>query len=96
MVVIIVAEIKVRIQELDSAIAKLKTLQVKCDNEKEKPPTVVGGGKSVNEIEEIGKMYLTLNSHTGTLISNTISFLSNVKTSYQTSDLNIANTIKGK
>lgn len=89
------AEIKINIVELDSSINKLQSLKSKCiSNQKSVPPTV-GGGKTVNELEDIAELYQTINSSLETLIANTISFLSNIKDSYVSSDQKAAEGIAG-
>lgn len=91
--VIRVAEIKIEVSEIDNAITRLQGLQSRCESRKTAPPVTVGGGKTVNELEEIANVYETLNSHLNDLISNTISFLQNVSDSYISSDVNAASTI---
>ena len=89
------AEIKIRITELDNAIERLRALQTRCDSMNTNPHSTVGGGKTVNELEAIAEVYKLLNGHFGILISNTISFLENVKDSYVSSDSKAASKIKG-
>ena len=50
------------------------------------PPSTVGGGKIVNELEDTVDVYKALDHDFAVLISNTISFLQNVKSSYMESD----------
>ena len=50
------------------------------------PPSTVGGGKIVNELEDMVDVYKALDHDFAVLISNTISFLQNVKSSYMESD----------
>lgn len=90
------AEIKVKITEINNSITKLKNLQSRCNTRNTTPPTTVGGGKTVNELEDIADVYKSLNTHFGVLISNTISFLQNVRDSYTSSDTKAANKIKNK
>lgn len=90
------AEIKVKISEINSAITKLQRLQSRCNSRNTTPPTTVGGGKTVNELEDIADVYKSLNTQFGVLVSNTISFLQNVKDSYVSSDTKAANKIKNK
>ena len=86
------AEINVNITEIDNAITKLHGLLEK--NECATPPVTVGGGKSVNELENIANTYMMLNKSFEDLISNTISFLQNVKDSYVSSDKKAAEGIQ--
>lgn len=89
------AEIKISIEAIDELISELKTLKESCDGSMPQVPSVVGGGKSVNQIELISNMYKTLNSDLSDLISNTISFLENAEQSYGESDSFAANKING-
>lgn len=88
------AEIKVNITEINSAITKLQGLKSKCNSRDTTPPATVGGGKTVNEFENIANIYKTLNCNLGELISNTISFLRNIEDSYISSDTKAAQGIK--
>ena len=90
------AEIKVKVSEINSAITRLQGLQSRCNSRKTTPPATVGGGKTVNELEDIADVYKTLNTHFEDLITNTISFLQNVRDSYTDSDTKAANKIANK
>ena len=90
------AEIKVKVSEINSAITRLQGLQSRFNSRKTTPPTTVGGGKTVNELEDIADVYKTLNTHFEDLITNTISFLQNVRDSYTASDTKAANKIANK
>ena len=90
------AEIKVKVSEINNAITRLQGLQSRCSSRNTTPPATVGGGKTVNELEDIADVYKTLNTHFEDLISNTISFLQNVRDSYASSDTKAANKIANK
>lgn len=90
------AEIKIKITEINNAITRLQGLQSRCSSKNTFPPATVGGGKTVNELESIADTYKTINTHFGELISNTISFLQNVRDSYATGDTKAANKIANK
>ena len=90
------AEIKIKVTEIDSAITKLQSLKSRSASADTKSPSTVGGGKSVNELESIAGVYKSLNTHFATLVQNTISFLDNVKDSYVTSDQKVASKMSGK
>ena len=77
------AEININIAELEDSIARLRSLQT---NAASAPPATVGGGQTVNELENIADTYRALNRSLSELISNTIHFLDNIKESYMTSD----------
>lgn len=89
------AEIKVKVSEINNAITRLQGLQ-RCNSRNTTPPVTVGGGKTVNELENIANVYKTLNTQFETLLSNTISFLQNVRDSYTASDTKAANKIANK
>lgn len=90
------AEIKVKVTEIDNAVTRLQALKSRSTSADTKSPSTVGGGKSVNELEAIAGVYKDLNAHFGTLVQNTISFLGNVKSSYAASDQKAANKMSGK
>ena len=91
-----VSEINIKISELDVAIANLQSLKFACDGMNSIVPTTVGGGKTVNEIENIASVYKSLNTCVGDMISNTISFMQNIRASFITSDSNAASKIDSK
>lgn len=88
------ATIDIKINTLESAINELKSVKQSCDGAKKIPPTTVGGGKTVNELEEIGKLYQTMNGHLSMMISSTISLLQKTKDGFQTDDKTAASKIK--
>ena len=89
------AEIKINISELNNSIGKMQSLKSKCISNQKTAPKTVGGGKTVNELEAIAEQYRTINSSLEILMSNTISFLSNLKDSYISSDQKAAKGIDG-
>ena len=86
------SEINIKISELDAAITNLQSLKSACDGINTIAPTTVGGGKTVNEIENIASVYKSLNTHVGDMIS----FMQNIRASFITSDSNAAGKIGGK
>lgn len=90
------AEINIKINEISNAISKLQGLQSRCVFVNIAPPSTVGGGRTVNELEDIAAAYKSLNIQLEILISNTISFLQNVRDSYISSDEKAAKGISGK
>lgn len=87
-------EIDVKINLLNEGIAELLSLQRACDHSKSSPPGTEGGGKTVNELEEIGKIYGIMFDHFSELISSTVTFLETAKTGFITSDCSIAKNLK--
>lgn len=90
------AEIKVKVSEINNAIIRLQGLQSRCSSRSTTPPATIGGGKTVNELEDISGVYKAINTNLENLISNTIAFLQNVRDSYINSDTKAANKISNK
>lgn len=90
------AEIKINLSDLETSIARLRTLEKNWGVNDTLPPVTEGGGKVVNEFEELSKMYKDLNGHMVTLASNTAAFLTGIMESYQESDQKAADNISGK
>lgn len=90
------AEINIKIAELESAIKKLQTLETKCVSSDVSVPATVGGGRVVNELEQITGIYKTLNVQLDVLVRNTISFFQNIRDSYVESDKKATKGISGK
>ena len=89
------AEINVKITEINNAITRLQGLQSKCAAMNIAQPATLGGGMTVNELENIAKTYKSLNNCFGNLLLNTISFLQNTRDSYISSDEKAANGMRG-
>lgn len=87
------AEINIKLSEIDNAIMKLQSLKSTCDGINTQPPDTVGGGKTVNEMEIISNCYKSINQDVSDLILNTIAFMSNLKSSYDSSDKKAAGKI---
>ena len=90
------AEIRVKINEIDNAIIQLKTIVTQMGASKNFPPSIVGGGQSVNELEAIAEVYKNIESHLIMLIQNTSSFLSNVESSFVLSDQKARNKMNSE
>lgn len=90
------AEIKVKASEIDSAITRLKAIVTQATSSKTSPPSIVGGGQSVNELEAIAGVYKNIDSNFITLVQNTISFLSNVEDSFASSNQKAGNKMGGR
>lgn len=93
---VVMAEIKIKISEINNAITSLQGLQSRCSSRDTTPPETVGGGKTVNELEKIADTYRSINTQFEGLISQTILFLENVRDSYVSSDTKAANKIANK
>ena len=88
-------EINIKISEINNAITKLQGLRTRCNSRNTTPPITVGGGKTVNALEEMAEVYVALNNNFGEFVSNTILFLQNVRDSYAGSDSKAAKYIGG-
>ena len=89
-------EIKINISNLGTAIGRLNSLKQAWSNDATLPPTPVGGGETVAELEALAKLYQDLHSHMITLATNTATFLTNVGDSFQDSDHKADVGIKGQ
>ena len=59
-------------------IGNLRALEQKINATNIKCPGVVGGGSSIQELENIGKMYQTIHTQLAALVLSTVSFMENV------------------
>lgn len=67
------AEININIVELELSISRLQNIRTACESNTA-IPSIVGGGKTVGEIESIAEVYRDLNTSLIELVSNTIVF----------------------
>lgn len=88
------AEIKIKASEIDNAITRLKAIVTQATSSKTSPPSIIGGGQSVNELEAIAGVYKNIDSNLVTLVQNTISFLSNVEDSFVSNDQKAGNKMR--
>lgn len=80
------AEIKVNSNNLSFEINKLRVLKQKIAAAAQNSPSVIGGGTTIQEIQNIGNKYVLLYDKVELLVDNTIAFMNNVNTSYVSSD----------
>lgn len=83
-------EILINTDNLVSEIGRLHTLSTKIAASSIACPAVVGGGSSIQEIEALGKKFQSIHNSLSVLVANTVSFMENVKASYQRNDSNAA------
>lgn len=88
-------EIIIRTAKLDESISDLKSLRSQCQNFDINYPNTVGGGRTVDELECMAKLYQDINNKFIELINNTISFMENLKDSFEESDRKAADKIGG-
>lgn len=89
------AEIKLSVEALENSIQDLNSLKQACSIYIPVVPEVIGGGQTVNQLEQIAEMYKTLNADLSTLVCNTISLMENAKQSYVSTDNMASSKIKG-
>ena len=87
------SEITINVEELDAQINRLVTLKEKISSSKIKCPTVVGGGTSVQAIEDMGLQYRKMQKQLEGLVSNTVEFMKNVNDTFRQRDINLADKI---
>ena len=87
-------KIDIDIDALDESISEFKTLHRNWVNNEIDCPTTVGGGGTVNQLEEIARIYEGLHIKMGVLLAGTISLLDNTKQDYVDSDQAIATKMK--
>lgn len=88
------AEIKIKTGEIENAIKRLNTLAAQATSSNTSPPSIVGGGQSVNELEAIAGLYKNIDSNLVTLVQNTSSFLSNIEDSFVSNDQKAGNKMR--
>lgn len=89
-------EINVKIAPFDFAIMKLQQIQQSCSSAKTAPPATEGGGKTVQEMEEMGKLYNDMYDHFMELVSSSVLFLQKAKDGFVSSDMKAAAGMKSK
>lgn len=87
------AEIKIKSNNLTTEIEKLNKLSEKINSSNISCPETIGGGRTVQEIEKLGKLYQKIYKQVGVLVSDTASFMKNVNESYQSSDNKAASSM---
>lgn len=78
--------INIDITCLGQAIKRMETFVKDWSSNDTRCPGTLGGGKTVNELEELAQIYKDLNNLMVSLASNTAEFLSDIKESYEESD----------
>ena len=87
-------QININIEALDTSISELKAMQRNWLDNKMRSIDTVGGGSTVNQLEEIAELYEELNTKMGALLAGTISLLNKTKQEYEMSDLAMATKMK--
>ena len=87
------SEIKINIDNLDYEISELKALAEEIKSKGIERPAVVGGGTSIQALEDIGLTYEKIQGQLGILVSNTASFMQNVRDTAVEQDKKIAQEI---
>ena len=76
-------EIRIKDDALNTEVNNLRNLNKRIGASNIKCPTVVGGGSSIEQIENIGKSYQQMHKQLEMLVSSTISFMENINNSYK-------------
>lgn len=82
--------INIKTQQIEKAISDLRIIQSTLSAAKKTPPPIVGGGKTVNQLEEIGKLYWGMNQHLSSMLESTVCMLKRTKEEFETNDQSIA------
>lgn len=90
------AEKKIHLDNLEKEIGSLGALSEKISNEKTAPPNVVGGGSSVQMLENIGLTYEKMQEQLGILVIETIAFMKSVWGKVSEKDNELAKDISGQ
>lgn len=83
--------VNIRLLKLKTSIQRLKNLKTSCENWDTKYPETVGGGQTVGELEEMAKLYKSINESFTEMVSNTALFMENIKNSFEESDKKASN-----
>lgn len=86
------SEIKINTEKLSNYIQELKDFKIKSFSS---CPEIVGGGNSIQTVENIENITKEIHCLLDTLISNTALFMQNLYDSYVSNDINIAKAING-
>lgn len=86
--VIKMSEIQINLKKLEEQISQLRVLNENLKASVTISPTCSGGGKTVQQIENMTSNCLKVHNDLINLFSNTISFLENVEKSYENADKN--------
>lgn len=87
-------EIKINIDNLEQEIICLKSLANKIKSTKVERPQVVGGGSSIQALENIGLTFENMQKQLSILVTDTASFMSSIKDATEKQDKKIASDIK--
>lgn len=86
------SEIKINTEKLSNYIQELKDFEIKSFSS---CPEIVGGGNSIQMVENIENITKEIHCLLDTLISNTALFMQNLYDSYVSNDISIAKAING-
>lgn len=80
---------------MEDAKADLNQIKFRISTHRNNPtlPSPVGGGKTVNKMEELAKVYIDLYTHVEELVNNTILFVDKAKAAMDSADRKAASGI---
>lgn len=80
---------------MEDAKADLNQIKFRIASRRNDPalPSSVGGGKTVNKMEELAKIYIDLYTHVEELVNNTILFVDKAKAAMDSADRKAASGI---
>lgn len=87
-------KIEIDINALNASILELKALQSNWSGNEVNAPATIGGGGTVNQMEEMADLYVGLHVKMGALLSGTISLLELTKQEYEAADQAVATKMK--
>ena len=87
------SEIKININNLEQEIICLRSLASNVSSNKTERPQVVGGGESIQALENLGLTFEQMKEQVEILVTETIAFMNGIKTTIEKQDEDIAKDI---
>ena len=87
------SEIKINIDNLEQEIICLRSLASNFSSNKTERPQVVGGGESIQALENLGLTFEQMKEQVEILVTETIAFMNGIKTTIEKQDEDIAKDI---
>lgn len=87
------SEIKINIDNLEQEIICLRSLASNVSSNKTERPQVVGGGESIQALENLGLTFEQMKEQVEILVTETIAFMNGIKTTIEKQDEDIAKDI---
>ena len=87
------SEIKINIDNLEQEIICLRSLASNVSSNTTERPQVVGGGESIQALENLGLTFEQMKEQVVILVTETIAFMNGIKTTIEKQDEDIAKDI---